>query len=69
MGKKVPLIITKLILNDDIKLYLVLLYIKLGMTMNEHILLKNNSNTDKYIKNISLEDILNVVKTIKQELN
>ena len=33
---KVPLIITKLILNADIKYYLVLLYIKLGMTMNKH---------------------------------
>ena len=39
---KVPLIITKLILNADIKYYLVLLYIKLGMTMNEHNVLKNN---------------------------
>ena len=39
---KVPLIITKLILNAYIKYYLVLLYIKLGMKMNEHIILKNN---------------------------
>ena len=27
------------------------------------------SNTNKYVKIINLEDILNVVKTIKQELN
>ena len=46
---KVPLIITKLILNADIKYYLVLLYIKIGMTMNKHNVLKNNN---KYIKNI-----------------
>ena len=26
-------------------------------------------NTNKYIKNINLEDILNVVKSIKHELN
>ena len=48
---KLPLIITKLILNDNIKNYLVLLYLKLGMTTNEHILLKNNN---KYIKNIKI---------------
>ena len=50
---KVPLIITKLILNTiyftDIKYYLMLHYIKLGMTVNEHNVLKNNN---KYIKNI-----------------
>ena len=37
--------------------------------MNEHNVLQKISNTQKFIKNISLEDILNVVKTIKQELN
>ena len=50
---EVPLIITKLILNTiyftDIKYYLILQYIKLGMTMNKHKVLKNNN---KYIKNI-----------------
>ena len=50
---EVPLIITKLILNTinftDIKYYLMLHYIKLGMTMNEQNVLKNNN---KYIKNI-----------------
>ena len=34
--------------------------------MNEHNVLKNNFNTNKYIKNINLEDILNMVKTIKK---
>ena len=48
-GVKVPLIITRLILNADIKYNLVQLHIKLGMTMNEHNVLKNNN---KYIKNI-----------------
>ena len=38
-GMEVPLIITKFILNTDIKYYLVLLYLKLGMKMIEHILL------------------------------
>ena len=46
---EVPLIITKVILNANIKYYLMLHYIKLGMTMNEHYVLKNNK---KYIKNI-----------------
>ena len=50
---EVPLIITKLIINTiyftDIKYYLILHYIKLGMTMNKHNILKNNN---KYIKNI-----------------
>ena len=46
---EVPLIITKVILNANIKYYLMLHYIKLGMTMNEHNVLKNNN---KYIKNI-----------------
>ena len=50
---EVPLIITKLILNTinftDIKYYLMLHYIKLGMTINEHNVLKNNN---KYINNI-----------------
>ena len=46
---EVPLITTKLILNTYIKYYLVLIYIKLGITMNEHNLLKNNN---KYKKNI-----------------
>ena len=50
---EVPLIITKLILNTiyftDIKYYLILHYIKLGMTMNVHNVLKNNN---KFIKNI-----------------
>ena len=46
---EVPLIITKLILNTDIKYYLMLHYIKLCMTMNKHNVLKNNN---KYIKNI-----------------
>ena len=41
-GLKVLLVITKLILNGDIKQYLVLLYVKLGITYNEHIVLKNN---------------------------
>ena len=35
------------------------------MTMNGHNVLKNN---DKYIKNINSEDILNMVKTIKQRV-
>ena len=51
-GIEVPLIITNLILNiyfTDIKYYLMLHYIKLGMTVNEHNVLKNNI---KYIKNI-----------------
>ena len=48
-GMKIPLIITKLILNADIKYYLVILYTKLGMTINEHNVLKNNN---KYIKNL-----------------
>ena len=39
---KVTLTITKLILNTDIKYYLMLLYIQLGMTMNEQNVLKNN---------------------------
>ena len=50
---EVPLIITKLILNTiyftDIKYYLILHYVKLGMTMNKHYVLKNNT---KYIKTI-----------------
>ena len=50
---EVPLIIIKLILNTiyftDIKYYLILHYIKLGMTMNKHNVLKNNN---KYTKNI-----------------
>ena len=50
MDMKVSLIITKLILNTDIKYYLMLLYIKLGMTMYKHNILKNNI---KYIKNIN----------------
>ena len=50
MGVKVPLLITKLILNGDIIYYLVLLYIKLGMTMNEHNVLKNNNTYTKNIK-------------------
>ena len=45
-----------------------LLFIKLGMTMNEHILLKNNLKHYKYIKNINLEYTLNVVKSNKQDL-
>ena len=64
---KVPLIITKLILNTiyftDFKYYFMLHYIKLGMTMNEHNVLKNNN---KYIKNINSGGIFNMVKTIKQ---
>ena len=50
---EVPLIITKLIINTiyftDIKYYLILHYIILGMTMNKHNVLKNNN---KFIKNI-----------------
>ena len=39
------------------------------MTINEHNVFKNKFKHKKYIKNINLEDILNVFKTIKQELN
>ena len=46
---QVPLIITKLILNTDIKYYLMLHYIKTGMKMNKNNVLKNNN---KYIDNI-----------------
>ena len=46
---EVTLIITKPLLNTDIKYDLILHYIKLGMTMNKHNVLKNNN---KYIKNI-----------------
>ena len=46
---ELPLIKTKLILNTNIKYYLMLLYIKLGMKMNEHNVLTNNN---KYMKNI-----------------
>ena len=45
---EVPLIITKLILNTinftDIKYYLMLHYIKLGMTMNKHNVLRTIKN-------------------------
>ena len=58
MSRHAPaLIITKLILNTiyftDIKYYLILHYIKLGMTMNKHNVLKNNNiftNNIKFIK-------------------
>ena len=63
---EVPLIITKLIINTiyftDIKYYLILHYIKLGMTMIKHNVLKKNN---KYIKNIKFINTLYVVKTIK----
>ena len=45
------MMITKLILNTEMKYYLMLLYTKLGMTMNEHNVLKNNN---KYTKNFKL---------------
>ena len=47
---EVPLTITKLILNSNIKYHLVQLFIKLGMTMNKHNVLKNNNKYIKYIK-------------------
>ena len=43
------------------------------MTMYEHVVNKNNwikiACTNKYIKNIKFKNTLNVVKTVKQELN
>ena len=67
-GMEVPLIITKPILNTDIEYHLMLLYKKLGMTMNENNVLKNNS---KHIKNIKFikyficgENFNNIVKLI-----
>ena len=41
-GRRYLLKITKFILNGVIKYYLVLLFIQLGMTMNEYNVLKNN---------------------------
>ena len=67
---KVLLIITKLILNGDIKYYLVLLYIKLGMTINKHNVLKNNFNYYQIYKEHKIKkNTLNIVKTTKNELN
>ena len=56
--------ITKVILNTiyftDIKYYLILHYIKLGMTINKRNILENNN---KYKKNIKFIDTLYVVKS------
>ena len=38
------------------------------MTMNEHVVLKKNFKQSQIYKKINLEDILNLFKTIKQDL-